>query len=387
VSGAVELQQELVRLESTPGREREVVARAVAEMRRLGYDDAYVDEAGNAVGRIGSGGPVVLIDCHLDTIPLHGRELWTHDPLAGEISGDRLYGLGACDMKGSAAASIHGAARLAGRAGGGTVYVVGSIAEEMMEGAALAHTVHACRPDAVVIGEPTDLRLCHGQRGRAKVAVLVRGRSSHAGHPEAGVNAAERMAELIGAVAALEHPVHPRLGRRSITCIDVHSEPYPSVSTVPDRCLARFDCRFGPEEDESSLRALLEAPAAGWEDASVEVGLAPAEFETYVGRRYVVPELAPAWLQPPDAPIVRAALAGLERAGIAPRLTTYRFCTNGSLTAGTLGLPTVGFGVGREADAHAVDESIEVAQLERAVDGFAGLAAALLDAPGGLGWR
>jgi putative selenium metabolism hydrolase len=343
-----------------------------------------VDEAGNAVGRIGSGRPVVLVDCHLDTIPLHGRELWTHDPLAADVADGRLYGLGACDMKGSAAASIHGAARLAGRAAG-TVYVVGSIAEEMMEGAALAETVAACRPDAVVIGEPTDLRLCHGQRGRAKVAVEVRGRSSHAGHPAAGVNAAEHMAELIGAVAALDHPVHPELGRRSITCIDVHSEPYPSVSTVPDRCLARFDCRFGPDDDEASLCALLAAPAAGWPGATATVGLSPAEFTTYAGRSYSVPELAPAWFFAAATPFVRAALDGLRGAGIAAEPDTYRFCTNGSLTAGTLGIPTVGFGVGREADAHSVDESVAIADLERAVDGFAALAAALLDAPGAIG--
>jgi acetylornithine deacetylase/succinyl-diaminopimelate desuccinylase-like protein len=326
----------------------------------------------------------VLVDCHLDTIPLHARERWTHDPLGAEIAGGRLYGLGSCDMKGSAAASIHGIATLAGRSAPGTVYVVGSIAEEMMEGAALAHTVAACRPDAVVIGEPTGLALCHGQRGRAKVAVDVRGRSSHAGHPEAGINAAERMAELIGAVAALEHPVHPQLGRRSITCIDVHSEPYPSVSTIPDRCLARFDCRFGPDDDGASLCALLAEPAAGWDDATVQVGLSPAEFETYVGRSYAVPELAPAWYAPPDAPFVRAALDGLERAGIPPRPAIYRFCTNGSLTAGALGISTVGFGVGREADAHTVDESIDLADLERATRGFAAIASALLDAPGAI---
>jgi acetylornithine deacetylase/succinyl-diaminopimelate desuccinylase-like protein len=195
------------------------------------------------------------------------------------------------------------------------------------------------------------------------------------------------MAELIGAVAALEHPIHPQLGRRSITCIDVHSEPYPSVSTVPDRCLARFDCRFGPDEDAASLCALLAAPAGGWSEASVDVGIVAAEFETYAGRRYSLPELAPAWFFPADAPFVRATLNGLRRAGFPPWLATYGFCTNGSLTAGTLGIPTVGFGVGREADAHSVDESVAVADLERAVDGFAAIAGALLDAPGGLGAR
>jgi acetylornithine deacetylase/succinyl-diaminopimelate desuccinylase-like protein len=74
---------------------------------------------------------------------------------------------------------------------------------------------------------------------------------------------------------------------------------------------------------------------------------------------------------------VRTALRAVEEAGIPAQPATYRFCTNGSLTAGTLGIPTIGFGVGREQDAHTVDESVDLAQLHRGVEGFRSLAAAL----------
>lgn len=380
--------RDLVCTESTPGREDAVVRRIVREMQDLGYDEARIDEAGNAVGRLGQGRPVVLIDCHVDTIPLHSHGRWSHDPLGAELQDGRLYGLGACDMKGSVAAMVYGVAGLARRRERlrGTIAVVGSIAEEMMEGAALASTFDALAPDMAIIGEPTDLGLAIGQRGRAKIEVVVTGQACHAGHPTVGINAVERMAELIGAVAGLPHPDHPLLGRRSITCIDVHSEPYPSISVVPGTCTARFDCRFGPDETPQSLLALLREQRHAWDrldrQPALDVHLYEAAFTTYTGRRYRVPEFAAAWETDPGSPLVATCLAALGEAGLPPRTMAYRFCTNGSLTAGQRGVPTVGFGVGREADAHTVDESIAVDDLYRCAAGYAAMASRLLAGEG-----
>ncbi|MFI5281800.1 MAG: YgeY family selenium metabolism-linked hydrolase [Candidatus Dormibacterales bacterium] len=382
----LEFLRDIVRIDSTPGQEERVVHRIAKEMEELGYVEARVDEAGNAVGRLGSGSPTVLIDCHVDTIPMHSAGRWKHDPLGADLEGGRLFGLGVCDMKSSAAASIYGAARLfAGNPPLGTVYVVSSIAEEMMEGAALASTFDRCNPDATVIGEPTDLRLCIGQRGRAKLEVDVVGEACHAGHPEIGINAASWMARLVNDVARLEHPNHPVLGGRSVTLIDIHSEPYPSVSMVPATCRARFDCRFGPEETEQSLVRLVTGLTSDWNRDSraprVDCHIDVAEFQTFSGRSYRVPEYAPAWLMAPDSDVVRAGAAGLVGAGLPAEIATYGFCTNGSLTAGLRGTPTIGYGVGREADAHTVDEHIDVANLYRAATGYAAIVRALLGAP------
>jgi putative selenium metabolism hydrolase len=378
--------REIVRIESTPGREERVVHRIVEEMQQLGYADAHVDDAGNAIGRLGHGSPRILIDCHVDTIPMHSVGRWRHNPLGAELDAGRLYGLGVCDMKASAAASIYGVARMfAANPPDGTVFVVSSIAEEMMEGAALASTFDRCSPDIAIIGEPSDLRLCIGQRGRAKLEVDVVGEASHAGHPEVGINAAECMAELVLAVEGLEHPTHPVLGKRSVTCIDIHSEPYPSVSMVPATCRARFDCRFGPEDTEQSLVSLVSERSGVWARRArpprLDCHVYVAEFETFNGRRYREPEYAPAWLMAPESELVTAACAALREAGLPADLATYGFCTNGSLTAGHRGVPTVGYGVGREAEAHTVDEHIDVENLYRAATGYAAIVGAVLRAP------
>jgi putative selenium metabolism hydrolase len=378
--------QELVAIDSTPGREERVVHRIADEMKSLGYQGAHVDEAGNAVGRFGEGSPVLLTDCHVDTIPAHSEGEWSHDPFGGEVAGGRLYGLGVCDMKASAAAAMYGTARLfaSERAPRGTVYVVSSIAEEMMEGAALADTFDRCKPDIALIGEPTDLRLVFGQRGRAKLEVDVKGVASHAGHPEVGVNAVELMAQFVTSVAAIKHPTHPVLGSRTATCIDIHSEPYPSVSMVPPHCRARFDCRFGPDETQATLMAMLGEHRSAWSGArrqpELDVHMYVAEFGTFNGRHYSVPEYAPAWLTDPDSEVVQACVAGLRGAGLKAEKSTYGFCTNGSLTAGLRGVTTVGYGIGREEVAHTVDEYVELEKLYAGAVGYAQVVGSLLAA-------
>jgi putative selenium metabolism hydrolase len=376
--------RDLVSIDSTPGREERVVNRIADEMTSLGYQGVQVDEAGNAIGHFGQGSPVILTDCHVDTIPNHGKGLWRHEPFGAEVDGDRLYGLGVSDMKASAAAVIYGVARLfeSGHMPPGTVHVVSSIAEEMMEGAALAYTFDRCKPDVALIGEPTDLRLAFGQRGRAKIEVDVTGAASHAGHPEVGVNAVELMAQFVTSVAAIDHPTHPILGPRTATCIDIHSEPYPSVSMVPATCRARFDCRFGPDETKETLMAMLAEHKSVWRGArrqpELDVHMYVAEFETFNGTRYSVPEYAPAWLTSPESDVVQACLAGLREAGLPAETSTYGFCTNGSLTAGLRGVTTVGYGIGREEVAHTVDEYIEIDKLCKGTAGYTAIVASLL---------
>ncbi|MHB8612057.1 MAG: YgeY family selenium metabolism-linked hydrolase [Candidatus Dormibacteraceae bacterium] len=376
--------RDIVSIDSTPGREERVVHRIVDEMKSLGYQDARVDEAGNAVGHFGQGSPVILTDCHVDTIPDHSQDLWRHRPFGAEVDGDRLYGLGVSDMKASAAAVLYGVARLftSRHAPRGTVHVVSSIAEEMMEGAALAYTFDRCRPDIALIGEPTDLRLAFGQRGRAKIEVDVVGAASHAGHPEVGVNAVELMAQFVTSVAAISHPTHPILGPRTATCIDIHSEPYPSVSQVPATCRARFDCRFGPDETKETLIEMLAEHRSAWRGArrqpELDVHMYVAEFETFNGRRYSIPEYAPAWLTPRDSDAVQACVIGLREAGLPADTSTYGFCTNGSLTAGLRGVTTVGYGIGREDVAHTVDEYIEIEKLYKGTTGYTAVVASLL---------
>lgn len=383
-AAVVDLAVALARTPSVSGSEGDAVGLAATAMEAAGFDEVRVDAAGNAVALArGGDGPTLLIDGHIDSIPLHSEDRWTVDPFGGQIVDGRLFGLGICDQKASIAAAVHGVGRARARGAlGGTVAVVASVCEEAMEGQALRQAIEAVGPDVVITSEPNDTRLCIGQRGRAKVSVVVTGRACHAGHAREGLNAASALAALVVEAGRVEHPVHPQLGRRDLTCIDLASWPYPSVSTVPGRAEARFDCRFLPGETPESLRALLEGCArrawASWpEPPGLEIRLVEAAFSTWTGARFAADEYCAAWwTDEATAPVV-SAQAALVEAGLDPTPTHYSFCTNGSLTAGLLGIPTLGFGVGEEHMAHKVDEYVTIDSLLAGARGYEALAAHL----------
>jgi len=372
----VDLALRLVSIPSPSGAEGEVAACVAAEMARLGFE-VERDPVGNVIGTLDAGpGPCLLIDAHMDTVGVTEPGDWRHRP-DGEIADGRLYGRGAMDMKGPLAASIHGVAAIRDRLRQGRVVVSASVAEELVEGPAASLVATRVGADLVVIGEATSLGLAIGQRGRAELVIEVAGRSTHSSRPELGVNAAEVMADVVVALRGLEAPSHPVLGRGVLVLTDVLSRPYPGLSVVPDRCLATYDRRTLPGETEAAVvepvRRAAEAVAAR-AGAGVTVRIAEDDFTTYTGERIVAPNFAPAWYLSPAAPIVAGAAEALEAVGIEPRLTHYAFCTNGSGTAGRLGIPTVGFGPGAEELAHRVDEHVELRELVRGAAGYGALA-------------
>jgi acetylornithine deacetylase/succinyl-diaminopimelate desuccinylase-like protein len=150
---------------------------------------------------------------------------------------------------------------------------------------------------------------------------------------------------------------------------------------VPDYCRATLDWRTLPGETESDLLGQVEeaiARALGDGPASGRASIAVDSFATYTGAAIEAPNFAPAWFFEEHEPVVQRAVEGLRRAGLEPRIHHYAFCTNGSATAGRLGIPTIGFGPGDEELAHRVDEYIELDDLVAGARGYAGIVAALL---------
>jgi acetylornithine deacetylase/succinyl-diaminopimelate desuccinylase-like protein len=165
---------------------------------------------------------------------------------------------------------------------------------------------------------------------------------------------------------------------------DVISRPYPGLSVVPDRCTATYDRRTLPGESEEDVlapirQAVARALAGG--EAQGTVLLAEDDFQTYTGAHVRAPNFAPAWYLEPDSAPVRLLAGALEGAGLPLRFTHYAFCTNGSATAGRLGIPTVGFGPGAQEMAHRVDEQVQIEQLGGAARGYAAIAAEALRRP------
>ena len=133
---------------------------------------------------------------------------------------------------------------------------------------------------------------------------------------------------------------------------------------IPSRCRVTYDRRLLAGETEAGvLGAMTGLP--GLEGIELRAAIAQGEHETYTGAILRGPKFLPAWLLAETDPFVQTALRGLRAAGLDPAFGAYRFCTNAAYSAGTAGVPTVGFGPGREADAHVIDERLAIEDLTR----------------------
>ena len=371
----------LVQTRGLSGEEAPVVERVLAEMRALGFDRAWADENGSAIGLIEGAqpGPTLLLDAHCDTVGIAPGSTWTREPFGGEIDAGYLYGRGAADMKGALAAMIHAAAavdraRLVGR-----VAVSATVMEEVMEGGSLKTVMDVLHPGFVVIGEATELNLNRGGRGRAEVHLETIGKPAHSSSPHLGVNAVHRMLPIIQGVEGLVLGQDPLLGPALLALTDIISHPYPGHSVTPSRCRVSYDRRLlAGETPDGVLGPIRDLPAArGVEFRAI---IAEGEHQAYTGKVLRGLKFFPAWVFAEAHPFVQSALAGLRAAGLDPKLGAYRFCTNAAYSAGVAGVPTVGFGPAAEGDAHVVDERLELASLGRAAQGYHGIIMATLAA-------
>ena len=371
----VSLTRALVQQGAMAGQEAPVAEVVRAAMQALGYDEVVTDALGNVTGLIGPrNAPVkLLFDGHMDVAPASGS--WSRDPFSGDLDEGQVHGRGTTDMKGPLAAAICGVAEAARR---GTlthrVAVSASVMEEVIEGAALSRVLDTHSPEAVVICEPSDLELKTAQRGCVEVLVHVAGIPAHAAFPDRGVNAIELAARATSALAALQMPTDPVLGKMVLVPTDIMSAPYPSISALPSRVSLRYDRRTGVGETAETVMEEIRAALSPIDPGAFTVEVSASDYQSYTGISFRVPRDLPAWHTPEVHPLVTTAQACLSDVGLSPVPGTYEFCTNGSEAAGRRGLPTIGFGPGRPSDAHIVDESISVAALEQAVTVYRALA-------------
>ncbi len=376
----VEFALKLIGQESLSGQEGLMAHVVATEMHRLGLYP-IVDAWGNVVGVLTSGpGPVLLLDAHMDTVGIEHPEQWHSNP-HGEIRDGRLYGRGAVDMKGALGAMIHGIASLKNDPLPGTVVVCASVCEEWMEGPALMYACQQFAPDYVLIGEATNLTLAVGQKGRAEISIDVLGTPAHSSRPLLGVNAAEHMVDVVQALRNVAVPTHTLLGDGILVLTDLLSRPSPALSTIPAYCHATYDRRLLPGEDIGRvldpIKAVVSTVLAGTGTQS-SVTIARENFSIYSGVAVTVDKFAPAWAVDRHSPLVHQALTALDSVFLAPTISYYAFCTNGSGSAGVLGIPTLGFGPGDPDRAHQIDESVAVDDLASAARGYAAIARELM---------
>ena len=373
--------QNLLQAESYSGNEGEVVKRIKAVMEQFGFDDIHIDKYGNIIGGIHGNrpGPTIVMDGHIDTVPVPNADKWTQDPFGGAIVYGKIYGRGASDMKGADSCMISAIGYFAqdfGRDFAGKVYFSGVVHEECFEGVAARSVTEYLKPDLCIIGECSELNLKRGQRGRGEIVLETFGVPAHSANPDKGLNAVYLMADLIGRIRKLPTTEHPVLGKGILELTDIKSSPYPGASVVPEYCRATYDRRLLVGETLDSVLAPLQKLVDAWMKETghkARVSYARGLEKCFTGNTIEGERFFPGWVMDVEHEWVQTALNGLKSVGINPEITQYSFCTNGSHYAGEAKIPTIGFGPSRENLAHTIDEHIEIDQLVRATEGFYGI--------------
>ncbi len=352
-SNLIKFLRDIIRIESPSGGEKKVSGRVCREMKEAGFDRVTVSDSGSVIGRIGKGRKKILFDAHIDTVGIGNIKNWTHNPYGAVLKKGTVHGRGACDDKGSVAAMVF-AGKLIKELGledDYTLYVSASALEEEAEGKGIREVMKITgRPDCVIIGEPSGLKIIRGHKGRIGVKITTKGRSIHASTPEKGINAIYRMTPLVKSVDAANraYTCNSILGRSTI-CVTGIESGGASHNTVPDKCIARLDRRT--TEKETKQKVMKEIKNLAGRNGKVEVS-----------NRFF-----PAWVMDSKHPMLKAAAKTYKTMfGKKPEIHLWPFCTNGSYTMGEKGIPTLGFGPGKEKFCHVPDEQISVDEVLRA---------------------
>lgn len=382
----VELTRELIAVPSLSGAEtagQELVADrlcaagldvdtwdiAVPELARNPWYSAEVDRdvARGVLGSIGAGdGPSLLLNGHIDVVPTGDPGDWASPPFAPAVRDGRVYGRGACDMKGGLAAAIHAleAIRAAGVDLAGDVALASVVGEEDGGCGTLALLEHGVRADGCIIMEPTQLSVVPAVAGALSWRLQVRGRSAHGCLREEGVSALEAFAPLHRAVLDLERRRNARAAEELFAWLDrpfaicggrIAGGDWPSS----EMDWLVWEGRYGvaPGEDLAAARAEFEGAVA---DAAADhpwLRRHPPTVQWWGGQFYP-------GRTPTDARVVTAVHAAATRVtGREPLVRGMPYGCDLGLTTNVAGIPTVVFGPGDVRHAHAPDESVPVEDL------------------------
>ncbi len=363
--------QKLIQIRSYSGEEREIVEFIVSEMKSYGFDEAYHDGFGNAIGRIGNGPVKIMYDAHIDTVKVTETEHWAHPPFGGVIENGKMYGRGVVDEK-PAMAGFMIAGKILKKIYGDnlpfTLYLVGSVLEEDADGYPLYHIIQneKIKPDFVLLGEPTDLKVYRGQRGRMELKITATGKSAHGAHNQKGINAIYKLAPIISEIEKLDKKLKPKnpLGKGSITVSQVISKA-PSVCSVSDFCQLHLDRRMTVGENKNSVIKELKAIIKKYK-SDAKISVPDVEGVSWKGTHFKQEAYFPTWVFDEKHPLVSAAMQSSKTATGKAKSGVWSFSTNGVATAGHFGIPTIGFAPGKEELSHSSKEELLLEDLFKA---------------------
>jgi len=295
---------------------------------------------------------------HLDTVRVK-EEDWTKPVFEGLIENEKMYGIGASDMKGGLAAILYAAVLLKRRGINlkKTVQLALTADEEWKYRGAknLVDGGYFDRTDFLIITEPSNLQISTGEKGEVWVKAKFYGKSAHGSTPEVGVNTIIPGSEFVIKVTERYEKIFeadPFWGKNSISIGQFHGGM--QVNIVPNYSEIQLDFRVISEEDKEKVMELVRK--AGEEIAKKYKVRFTDEIFNYHSPIFTSS----------DNPYVKKFL---QAAGMKEVIVT-KYCTDGATIIPEKKMPFIIFGPGDIAQAHQNDEYIELESLYRAVDIF-----------------
>lgn len=310
--------------------------------------------------------PGIVLSGHSDVVPTEGQH-WSHDPFSPWQAAGRLYGRGACDMKGFLGLVLAAVPRLAARPLRRPVHIAISYDEEVGcagVGSLVRHLATLeTKPLFVLIGEPTEMRIVTAHKGIRVIRTTLTGRAAHSSRPGAGANALVAASRLVTHLAQFADALADERDDRfdpSYTTLNIgRMAGGTAVNIIAERAEIEWEFRPLPGTDADALldairtfaaREILPALRSGAGEAAdiafEEVAAAPA-LDTEGGE---------------DAETFLRRVLG------ANRTHAVSFTTEAGIFQSIAGIPAIVCGPGSIDQAHKVDEYVSLAQLERAQD-------------------
>jgi acetylornithine deacetylase/succinyl-diaminopimelate desuccinylase family protein len=306
-------------------------------------------------------GPTLVFNSHMDVNNPTGQK-WSHPPFDPQIIGDRLYGLGACDAKGSLVSMIAAMERLVrNREGLCGKLVLTAVMGEEAGGIGSLHLVNqGIKADGAVVGEPTQLKVCTAHKGTYMRRLGFRGQEAHSGQPHLGMNSIVHSSYFILEYEKLRNRLleysHPLLGPASAEVTIIHGGT--RQNTIPGYTEMIIDRRLLPGETHAKADMELEIVLANTKEKvptlnveKIEVVVATIPSETDQLEKIVEVALEA---------VNSVTNTSQQRKGFPAGCDMSKLVT-------IAGIPTVILGPGSLEQAHTPDEFVVIKQVEQAV--------------------
>jgi LysW-gamma-L-lysine carboxypeptidase len=354
----------LVERYSPSGEERGAVEYLIKRIQALGFGEAFVDEAGNAVGVMGSGPRQVILLGHIDTVPGEIKIALTPDPSPGG-RGELLYGRGAVDAKGPLACFVDAVAQV-GLIEGWKFIVVGAVDEER-DSVGARFIAEKYRPEFAIVGEPNQWdRIALGYKGSAWSEVTLRRAQAHtaSGEQTAAEAAVEAWATVKTWAEAFNAGKQRAFDQLLLTLRKLDSGEDAFEQWAQLRIGARLPVELTPDdwymELEKTLRVFLlhsHSDLKGEETFRVSM------------ERLGYP--VPAWKCEKNTALVRAFLNGIRQMGGAPRFVYKTGTADLNVVAPVWQCPAVVYGPGDSSLDHTPNEQISLEEYRISVNAVA----------------